>query len=323
MRKLLFKLLLFILPFFALVEFYRFAKYRLDAENSVSKFLSVPKNIQFANTGSSHGGAISYDFWNDVNLVKFSFSKNTQPLIFDYEILRQYIKNIEKKGIILILCSYFEVDGIPQPETIESLDNRYYQFLYPKYLPDWNVVNFVKFRYLSVFTTKNSLKTMLKIFKDKISFNKDYNKADDYNFRKLSGLTLEKQKWEFEQAKRTFDVWFTRSGGTGFSYNKNILEKMINLCYENDLRPVILTTPIADGTNRLYEEDGFFPVFERFKSEILNEYPVIKWLDYSRNPDFSYNYDYFSDGHHMNEYGKEAFMSALKNDLENLGYLHN
>lgn len=95
MRKLLFKLLLFILPFFALVEFYRFAKYRLDAENSVSKFLSVPKNIQFANTGSSHGGAISYDFWNDVNLVKFSFSKPTQPLIFDYEILRQYIKNMQ------------------------------------------------------------------------------------------------------------------------------------------------------------------------------------------------------------------------------------
>lgn len=324
MKKLLLKIFIFSLPFIVLSYFYRYVKF-FNGENSVENFFSVPKNIQFANTGSSHGGSFDYKYWNDLNLTEFSFSKNSQPLVFDYGILRQYVQDIEKGGTVVILCSYFEVDGIPQSETIDDLDNRYYQFLRPKYLSDWNIVNFVRHRFLPLFTTKNSLKTMCHFINDKVSSRKnDSSKTQsEQQIKKLSDYSPEKQEWEFEQAKRTFDVWYTRSGNEGFRYNKNLLEKMIDLCLENGLRPVVLTTPIADGTSRLYEEDGFFPVFEEFKSEILGEYKDLKWLDYSRNPDFSYNYDYFLDGHHMNEYGKQKFMSVLRNDLENLGYLHN
>lgn len=327
-RKLFVKFLLISLPFIILSCFYRYVKYAVDDENSVSKFFSVPENIQFANTGSSHGGAIDYKYWNESqnenlrNLVKFSFSKPTQPLIFDYEIMRQYIKKIEKGSPVVILCSYFEIDGVPQEESMEYLNKRYYQFLKPKFLPGWNLVNFVKYRYLPVFTTKDSLKSMKKIIKEKIIQPKSIPETKEKNnITKLSDFSEEKQQEEFSAAKRTFDVGFTRSGNDGLIYNKKLLEKIIDLCYKNDLRPIILTTPIPDGTNKLYEADGFFPVFEKFKSEILSDYSNIRWLDYSRNDFFSYNYNYFVDGHHMNALGKEAFMRVLKSDLEKLEYL--
>lgn len=70
--------------------------------------------------------------------------------------------------------------------------------------------------------------------------------------------------------------------------------------------------PIHGGTNKLYEVVGFFAILEKFKNKILSEYSQIKWLDYSRNDFFSYNYNCFVDGHHVNVHGKEAFMDVLK-----------
>lgn len=87
----------------------------------------------------------------------------------------------------------------------------------------------------------------------------------------------------------------------------------------NNFTPVIITTPIPMLTNKRCELDGFFPMFEEFKKEILNENTNLIWLDYSRNSYFSDNYSFFCDGAHLNFAGSKEFIRVLQEDLRKIG----
>ena len=111
-------------------------------------------------------------------------------------------------------------------------------------------------------------------------------------------------------------------GKIGYEMNISEVSSIIDLCLGHELIPVLLTTPVTDVLNDIYEKDrDFFPVFEQFSKDLLNKYPDLIYLDYSRDDSFSMNHKLFTDGDHLNNTGAEEFTKTVIQDLKERGVI--
>ncbi|GHV04439.1 hypothetical protein FACS189485_09840 [Spirochaetia bacterium] len=76
-------------------------------QNDVEKFSHVPRNIQLANFGSSHG-LLGFD-WSNAPYTTFNFSLTSQRHLFDFSLLQQYSDHFAKDAVALFLIEYFEI----------------------------------------------------------------------------------------------------------------------------------------------------------------------------------------------------------------------
>jgi hypothetical protein len=109
----------------------------------------------------------------------------------------------------------------------------------------------------------------------------------------------------------------------GFAYNKSLVSKMIELCYANDIQPVLISTPVSYILNQIYIENSpdFFDTFYRFSRELQEAYPSLAYFDYSRDPRFENDLSLFSDTSHLNTAGAKHFTAIVIDDLKTAGIL--
>ena len=108
-------------------------------------------------------------------------------------------------------------------------------------------------------------------------------------------------------------------------YAENIekVSAIIDLCHAHRLRPVLITTPITDVLNAIYDEKTpeFFTTFRRFSADLCERYPDVPYFDYSHDETFSARHELFTDGDHLNNAGAALFTKTLVADLRRAGIL--
>ena len=306
-------LILFLLissPFIVLNSLYKRSNYWKDTVSSdTKKFKNVPGNIQLANVGSSHG-ELSFDY-TGIPYRTFNFALSGQRHAYNYAVLEQYIGHFDKNAVLLIPISYFEITRIKLDFTDQRA--RYYRFLKKKHIESYS---FSEKLYFDIFPILTAGKTRWFIVKDQPLPGKKIipmteTELIDYSNEKYKSWTTDTPDIEIE------------AGEEGFAYNKNWVSKIIELCHEHGLRPVLITTPITSILNTIYAEKSpdFFDTFHRFTREIGDAYPSVPYFDYSHDRRFEDDFSLFQDGDHLNIIGAEKFTAIVISDLQASGLI--
>ncbi len=316
MRKLFLSAFFLFLPFLLINELYTCAEFGFS-DNDVSKFKDVPHNIQVANTGSSHGCA--FDYSNYPDLTSFNFFLPNQSINYDYHIFNQYADRFLPDSVLFILVSYGQVDGIQPESQYEKIEKRYYQFLDGKNIEGYSFWKFIRFRFFAAAFDSHPFRR-IRTELPKMLHGK--NKAD---------RIISREQFESEVTRpiieKTFTSAFPRQGQEGIDYNRNYLMKMLSMCKERNIHPVIITTPLPKITNDRFDEiaPDFFDVFKQYREDTLSlakkQGIDTVWLDYSHSEIFADNYEYFNDGSHLSGKGARFFTKLVMDEIARLGII--
>lgn len=308
--RLLVKLfLVLLLPFEILNLIYSYVEFNFT-DNGMTKFRKVPYGIQIANVGSSHG--YNFDYSEFPEYKSFNFNLSMQATNYDYHILNQYIDHMEENSVMFLLVSFGEVEGIQPDFQYEKIKKRYYQFLKPSNIENYNFFDALKQRFFPIVCDSHPFKTIW----------------DHFVPKKQDSAASKKQRTDEEFAAsitkelvlHSFETMFPNMGEEGFDYNYGYLIKMIELCNAHKVYPVVVTCPVPDLTSEYYAETGFFDQYEIYRNKVLSETAErglnCKWYDYSRSPDFCHNYSYFKDISHMSDSGAKVFTRDIIEKLK-------
>jgi len=279
--------------------------WKANIVNETLKFKYVPGNILLANVGSSHG-LVSFDY---SNLPKqgFNFGLSGQQYLYDYLVLKQYIGRFSKNAVLLIPISYFQITRIKT--DYQDQRARYYRFLAKEYMDIYSMREKILFTLIPVLTAGDTIKFIIK----------------DIDIPSRLGFMTEPELIKYCTGKyrewTTDEKYVFESGEEGFVHNKYLVSQIIEFCYDNDIQPVLITTPITSILNNIYAEksSGFLDTFYRFTRELQEAYPNLHYFDYSHDPRFENDFYLFKDGDHLNTIGAEKFTAIVISDLQASG----
>ncbi|MBO7484657.1 MAG: hypothetical protein J6T84_01180 [Spirochaetaceae bacterium] len=304
MKNFLIKLSVLIIPFIVLLLVLNFIFSKSYWWNSFSteqeRFRHVSKNIQIANLGSSLTD-IGLDYEDFPEYVTFNFALMWQHNLYNYYVFKNYADYFAPNSILLIPISYFDITRIENEQNW-----RYYIFLSKENIPGWKLKDYIVYNYFPLFSIKNAWKTFVNMN------NKQYWMAK-YNTTYEDFLS---------QSEMYFSWWMgndpaVEKGEEGFQYNINYVSKIIDLCYEKNIIPVLISTPIMDCLNDKYSEAGFFDTFYRFTNELQKKYPNLLYFDYSHDAEYSKDYwSFFIDPAHLTASGAKKFTAQVIQDLK-------
>lgn len=304
MKKLLFSLVILFLPFIIINQVYKYAEYNFN-DNNISVFRNVPDEIQVANLGTSHGGAFDYSYFPELKGINLALP--SQPLKWDKAVLDQYADRFVDDSVLFILVSYGEIDGIQPKEQEDKYISRYYQFLKPSHIIGFDMFKFLKLKFFPLAAAAHPFRL--------IKENVLVTKKNSGKIRRFSESNY-KETCTTEYVLHAFESAFPRKQKEGFEYNKALLIQLIDECREHKINPVVVTAPVTKIVNDIIEENtDIFDVYEELQNQVLSycEEKNIDcaWYDYSRDPDFSENYDIFQDSTHLNKEGQEKFSKNI------------
>lgn len=98
------------------------------------------------------------------------------------------------------------------------------------------------------------------------------------------------------------------------------LYDIIEYCRENDITPVLITTPFSKYYLDLVSQD-FLQEFQATVNEIATDTGV-NYYDYSHDERFYDHLEHFSDSDHLNDDGAAYFTGILWDEVEELERFH-
>jgi len=274
------------------------------------KFKNVPEHIQLANVGSSHG-VRSFKYSN-VPYISFNFALSSQRFLYDYAILKQYITRFDENAVLLIPISYHQITSIKT--NFRDQRARYYHFLDREYMDFYSTQEKILFTIIPVMTAGSTLRFIIKDQKPTVGGISRTTKEPE-----LTRYCVEKHKsWTND---RKSDI---KKREERFTKNKYLASQIIELCYANNIRPVLVSTPITSVLNNIYmkKTPDFFDDFYRFTRELQEAYPGLPYFDYSHDPRFTNDFSLFYNGDHLNIAGAGKFTAIVISDLQASGLLN-
>ena len=315
-----------------------------DPIAEVNKFNFVPDGIQVANMGSSHGeAAFNWDpLIHERNMKCFNFALTSQGYQYDYALLNMHKEDFAEGSVVFIPVSYFSFNTeAVTPEDIEAISVRYYRILSPQYNPDYSLYkDLVAIR----FPILSAGDKIFDLFKPPITFpslsenrqNIVYaaelgsegiseNNADSapgtasgppaaaspeeiYGAEKIQEFEskgLARYQRHFENKTNYFE-----------EDKKQYLIDMIQLCKDNDITPVLITTPFTIYYNQ-YVSEQFLNDFYNTINEIAAA-QGISYYNYSHDERFVTNLQYFGDADHLNPEGAVYFTNLIMEEIPEL-----
>ena len=311
MKKFFIKFLFLVVTLFVVIGglnyFYTQTNYwKNGIIGEVIKFKNVPEHIQIANVGSSHGRN-AFDY-SHVSYQSFNFAISGQRFLYDYAILKQYINRFDKNAVLIVPISYFQITRIKTNFSDQRI--KYYHFLNKRYMDFYSIQEKI-LTLFPVLTTRDPLKFI-------INENRSVAKLKTMTESELFEYCVNKHKSWTTDNDFEFEM-----GEEGIAYNKDLVSRMIEFCYANDIQPVLVSTPITSILNNVYNKKSpqFFSEFYRFTRELQEASPSLLYFDYSHDPRFENDFSLFSDGDHLNTAGAEKFIAIIIHDLQESGLL--
>ncbi len=286
---------------------------KIDAQKylDIVKFETVGREvweIHVANLGSSHG---AYDFnYGEIQergYTCFNFANTSQSYNYDYAILKQYAQYMEEDCVLFIPVSYFSFNNeVVNASEAEAMSLRYYHFLSPENIPDYDP-------YVDLLTNRLPILTagedILKLFPN-INPALVAHAADD-------GINVE----EFAlRAQQRYSRHFDNKEEYFLPERIDELYAIIDYCHAHNVIPVLITTPFS----RYYQDlvsDEFLQEFSNTVTTIASETNT-RYYDYSCDERFRDSLEYFSDSDHLNDTGAAYFMGILWDEIAELEQYH-
>lgn len=285
---------------------------------SAGKFEDVPYNIDVCNFGSSHGDS-DFNYTEIERKNSFNFGLTAQTLTYDLQILRHYKDHLKKGCIVYIPVSYFSFWGIPEEKTDEfaAKNKRYYLFLNKDEIKDYDYMTALCEKYMPSLTAYEYLPRYMveglfnTIKKSKNEIVESVQNEDEQETAQNNYIDM---KWCAKDAYYRHFVKEKKDTSGARIYNKeevNALYDMIQICKENDLIPVMVTTPFTwEYLNMIDEEDPeFYDEFNQIISDIC-EKTGVQYCDYSRDERFK-DHELFRDADHLNDNGARLFTDII------------
>ena len=270
--------------------------------NGAAKLLNVPNNIEIANLGTSHG---QYAFvYDELDEVGFNFAMPAQRLYYDEKILKKYINNFKEDADLIIPISYISFYLGYDNENFEEFNKMYYPILKAKDIKNLTLSNYLKYKALPILTAESNIKYAF------IKDNHVYEEKVEYR-----NYTISEEKMEIEaKDTATRHLEFIEEERKNKEEFAKILDDIIKLSIENNINPVITTTPFTKYYNHYFSEE-FHEEFTSTINKVLEKYPDVQYLDYSHDERFLDHPEFFFDSSHLNLTGGKYFTEIILSDL--------
>lgn len=353
MRKFLLKFLLVAVGAAALLLLLN-QIYRLDHANryhELDKFGDIAgfdDRILIANVGSSHG---EYDFSYDALRARgytcFNFGLSSQNFELDYAVLQQYREELSPGGIVFIPISYFSFnDEVVSEKEKEERAVRYYQFLSPQYIPDYDW-------YVDLTTHRLPILTAgYKVLEVPLHLYEQSRAAGLFTLRAYAAESGEQEASESgaaagsessaEQALSGNEASSKSESGEEqpdaetiarfeeiglLRYQRHLenkseyfepeqiefLRRIIQLCREQGMTPVLVTPPFTHYYTDYISADWMYQFYEVIVQICKEE--GVTYYDYGEDPRFTDSLQYFGDPDHLNTEGAAYFMEILEQEI--------
>lgn len=282
---------------------------KIDAQKylDIAKFDMLGREyceIHIANLGSSHG---AYDFVYDDITAKgftcFNFGNTSQSYNYDYAILKEFGQYMENSSVLFIPVSYFSFNNeVTNAEEQEAMSLRYYHFLSPENIPDYDpYVDIITNRLPILSAGKDILKLLPNINPTLIAYAAD----DGINVDEFARRATERYSRHFDNKEEYF-----------LPERIEELYSIIDYCHEHQITPVLITTPFSKYYTDLVSK-SFLDEFKKTITMIADDTQT-NYYDYSNDRRFRENLEYFSDSDHLNATGATHFMNILWNEIDEL-----
>ena len=285
----------------------------------VYKFDNIPKGIEVANLGSSHGlNSFDYSIENYKKLVCYNMALAQQNLDFDEKIFQQYIENFKEDSTVIICLSSFETSGIPDYVLNKQAKDRYYRFIKPQLMEDFYLIDWISINIFPYFLSPHPLKDLITISKEFSQKTENRKQAPVINEKNYGIASAEERINQSEKLLGGWTDMFPPSE-KGREFNLKKIDSIINLAKKHKINTVIVTTPITkDAFDILQEKKPYYDIYQFYK-ELEQKYPDTKFLNYL---DLFFKNDYlFSDNNHLNSTGAREFSRIIYSDLKKFRYV--
>ena len=282
---------------------------KIDAQKymDIIKFDTLGREyweIKIGNLGSSHGAyAFNYTDIQNKGYSCFNFANTSQSYNYDYAILKEYGQYMVEDSVLFIPVSYFSFNNeVVNDQEAQAMSIRYYHFLSPENIPDYDP-------YVDLVTTRLPI---LSAGEDIIKLLPDLNTAltahasnDGIDVEEFARMAKERYSRHFDNKEEYF-----------LPERIEELYAIINYCKENQITPVLITTPFSQYyTDQVSQE--FLQKFHDTVTKIASDTGV-NYYDYSHDERFYANLEYFSDSDHLNDTGALYFTNILWKEVEEL-----
>lgn len=278
----------------------------IDAQKyqDVLKFDMLGRNyweVHIGNLGSSHGACdFVYDDIAARGYACFNFANTSQSYNYDYAILQQFGQYLVESSVLFIPVSYFSFNNeVVNQSEAEAMSLRYYHFLSPEYIPDYDpYVDLITNR-LPILSAGEDIMKLFPNLNPVLTAHAANEGIDVGEFARMAG----------ERYSRHFD----HKDAYFLPERIEELRMIIAYCQEHKITPVLITTPFSQYYTDLVPQD-FLQEFRETVNGIASDTGVA-YYDYSFDERFHGNLQYFSDSDHLNPEGAAYFMSILWNEL--------
>lgn len=319
MKKFFLKFSIFLavigVPFGIFNELYKNTNY-WKSTNEVYELKNHPDQISLLNLGNSHEmSALRYEKYYQG--ISNNFATSSQPFYYSYQVLRNVKGSILDGAVVLIPISYFDwyYDWRELFTKIKTYNNRYYSFLTPSQMYNYEFDTHIECGIFPLLTAKGNVKY---IFHD--------TRLPDIEAENLTRFMDGGAGHAEDVAEYKYNSWMddVMELGEGkdriYKENRRDLVKLIEYCYSEGYRPVLLCTPVTSLLNQRFSE-SFLQDFDEKAQEVCSLFPNLLFLDYSKDVGFTENLQYYADSDHMNSLGGDMYTKKVLNDLADAGVI--
>lgn len=272
----------------------------------------LPPKIQLVNMGSTYS-KFAFSSLNDKQLNYADFSLQSESLEMDDVILNHYIDRLESGCVVVIVVA---ACLLLYREKGNNL--LYYQLLNDNEIPQYSIRKKVK----SLIPICNHKKLIIKVLKDDLKWNSIYdsqkiNLSNEESARYLDSL---ESTWkDLFQLKNLKSTELSKENYDNINLNVSYLNKIIEKCKANDLKPVIVVPPFSRKLNDRFSKEFSDRVVD-FHLKKFSEMQGVPYLNYQYDDYFQNKENlYIDEGFRLNYLGSTVFVNRFFSDLKMFG----
>jgi hypothetical protein len=255
--------------------------------------------------------------FTDTGINGYNLGFGSQFFYYTNKILLQYSKYCNTGSYVLIICADLVFAEVGKG-LYES--HRYYRVLDKKMWNDeYSLKGDLKYNILPIFFQPKLIKKCLLRLKG-IDYNARYNKVI------INELSEEEVK---QSANNRCRDWVDQFGLVNtispnlssdlektFIKTRAILEEMIDYCLSNNLKPILVVTPVSEQLNKNLSDEFIYSVLlKNIKIANTHNVPVMNYLRDKRFADFKL---YHNNADFLNVTGRRLFTKILLSDIKNM-----
>ncbi|SCW65789.1 hypothetical protein SAMN02910456_02425 [Ruminococcaceae bacterium YRB3002] len=309
MKKFLIKVFVFVLIIAVLTVALNYVYMKRDKSDLdyTRKYDSMPEKIVLCNFGSSHG---QYDFnYEGMEDRCFNFALPSQMPSYDLRLFEYYKDRFSNGAVAFIPVSYFSIFGTTESEDDGFLkkNKRYYRILPASAIKEYDIKTDLYVRYLPSITAGEDF--FITVFTDTSTpvDSRWYTKASDKDITDDTYTMFSRQIVNYVYDKNGEIIVNDEEIGA--------IKELISLCRENNVRPILVTTPYLHDYTDIIRENypDFFERFDAKVNEIVQETGV-EYYNYAFDDRFINSRDWFFNCDHLNNTGAKVFVATLLSD---------